>query len=119
MDDLISRQAAIDYFQRINDATNTDSRYNIGFVDGLEFCLNHLSTMPSAQPERKKGKWIKVKWNDVNPLTGRRGVYVGCSECGCPIPTDSQLDFIDKSEALFCYQCGADMREEKNNAEIH
>lgn len=69
--------------------------------------------------ERKKGKWIEIKRNDVNPLTGRRGVYVGCSECGCPIPTDSQLDYIDESEALFCYQCGADMREEKDNAKIH
>ena len=51
MDDLISRQAAIDHWRLIIDATNTDSRYNMGFVDGLEFCISHLSTMPSAQPE--------------------------------------------------------------------
>ena len=58
MDDLINRQAATEYFQRIIDATNTDGRYNLGFIDGLEFCINHLSTMPSIQPEQKKGKWI-------------------------------------------------------------
>lgn len=52
MDDLISRQAAIEYFKRIIDATNTDGRYNLGFIDGLEFCINHLSTEPSAQPEQ-------------------------------------------------------------------
>ena len=51
MDDLISRQQAIDHWRLIIDATNTDSRYNMGFVDGLEFCISHLSTMPSAQPE--------------------------------------------------------------------
>lgn len=51
MKDLIERQAAIDHWRLIIDATNTDSRYNMGFVDGLEFCISHLSTMPSAQPE--------------------------------------------------------------------
>ena len=50
MDDL-TRQAAINHWQAIIDATNESDRYNMGFVDGLEFCINHLSTMPSAQPE--------------------------------------------------------------------
>lgn len=48
--DCISRQDAIDHWRLIIDATSTDSRYNMGFVDGLEFCISHLSTMPSAQP---------------------------------------------------------------------
>lgn len=51
MDDLISRQAAIEHWRLIIDATSTDNEYNMGFVDGLEFCISHLSTMPSAQPE--------------------------------------------------------------------
>ena len=51
MDDLISRRAPIDHWRSIIDATNEDSIYNMGFVDGLEFCINHLSTMPSAQSE--------------------------------------------------------------------
>ena len=51
MSDLIERQDAVDHWRRIIDATNTDSRYNMGFVDGLEFCISHLTTMPSAQPE--------------------------------------------------------------------
>jgi len=53
MDDLISRQAAIEHWRLIIDATSTDSGYNMGFVDGLEFCISHLSTMPSAQPEQR------------------------------------------------------------------
>ena len=51
MSDLRSCREAVDHFRLIIDATNTDSRYNEGFVDGLEFCISHLSTMPSAQPE--------------------------------------------------------------------
>ena len=77
-------------------------------ADSLWKTLEIMDAQPTADvAKRKKGKWIKIKRNDV------RGVYVGCSECGCPIPTDSQLDFIDKSEALFCYQCGAEMKGDK------
>jgi hypothetical protein len=50
--DCISRAAAVDHFRLIIDATNTNNRYKTGFVDGLEVCISHLSTMPSAQPER-------------------------------------------------------------------
>lgn len=65
--DAISRQAAIDHWRLIIDATNTDSRYNMGFVDGFEFCISHLSTMPSAQPEPQWGKTVGVN----RPLADR------------------------------------------------
>lgn len=50
MSDLIDRQAAIDHWRSIIDATDGGDRYDMGFVDGLEFCISDLSTMPSAQP---------------------------------------------------------------------
>lgn len=83
--------------------------------------VNEVDICSAINPnviEQKRGKWIEIKRNDVNPLTGRRGVYVGCSECGCPIPTDSQLDYIDESEALFCFACGANMREDGEQDEL-
>ena len=57
---LIDTDAAIEHWRRIVDATSTDSGYNMGFVDGLEFCTSHLSTMPSEQTEMIKEirKWI-------------------------------------------------------------
>ena len=64
------------------------------------------------------GEWVEIKRKDVNPLTGRSGVYVGCSKCGCPIPTDNALDFIDESEVNICYNCGADMRPEPPEREV-
>ena len=74
-DGSTSKQAAIDHFRLIIDATNTDSRYNMGFVDGLEFCINHLSTMPSVQPEIircKDCKWKQgsecVRFAEVRPF---------------------------------------------------
>ena len=61
--------------------------------------------------EEKTGRWVEIERDDVNPFTGRRGVYVGCSECGSPIPTDSQIDFMDEGESKYCYNCGAMMEE--------
>lgn len=48
--DLINRQAAIDHWRSIIDATDGSDGYDMGFNDGLEFCISDLSTMPSAQP---------------------------------------------------------------------
>lgn len=97
--DTIYRQETIDAIKR--------SRF---LVDAMEKVIK----LPPAQTERKSGEWIEIKRSDINPLTGRCGVYVGCSECGAPIPTDSQLDYIDESEANYCINCGADMRGEKD-----
>ena len=56
--DCIYRQAAIDHWRSIIDATDGGDRYDMGFNDGLEFCISDLSTMPSAQPkiEERNGK---------------------------------------------------------------
>lgn len=51
---------------------------------------------PSAQPERKKGKWI--------PYSKVYECRYECSSCGY------HLIGIHESEANFCPNCGADMR---------
>ena len=73
MDDLISRQSAIDHFRSIIDATGIAEKYNEGFVDGLEFSVAHLSTMPSVQPE-------PAVWLMDGIVHGE--VMHRCSECG-------------------------------------
>lgn len=108
--DTISRQAAIDAADRA-DYTGLAVEDVKKVTDEV---VKELKKLPSVQPERKSGKWIEIKRSDINPLTGRCGVYVGCSECGAPISTDSQLDYIDESEANYCINCGADMRGEKD-----
>ena len=60
--DCISRQAAIDHFKSITDATNIKGRYNEGFVDGLDFAVEHLKTMPSVQPEPLSDAYMKAVW---------------------------------------------------------
>lgn len=51
MIDLISRQAAIERFYRIIEASNTNGDYNEGYVDGMEFCIELIHDLPAVQPE--------------------------------------------------------------------
>ena len=63
--------------------------------------LNDIEDAPTIE-KRKKGKWIR---ND-------NGTY-SCSLCQSWIPNEQRY------YANFCLYCGADMREENENAEIH
>ena len=92
MDDLISRQAAID---AINSIDNLDAKAR----GGIYFKLMGL---PSAQPERKRGCWVGI---DDEPCD----VYE-CDQCG------TTYDTVDNTWDLpyFCPNCGADMRGEKD-----
>ena len=74
--------------------------------DNLKGYLEESKTMDERTGN---GKWIEIKRTSINPLTGKHGVYLGCSECGTPIPTDNQLDSIDESDVKYCLFCGAKM----------
>lgn len=88
MDDLISRQAAIDALLGITAMRNTIP---------LDSAIFNIKKLPSAQPERKKGEWIR---ND-------NGTY-SCSVCQSWIPKEQH------NYARYCLYCGADMRGEQD-----
>ena len=97
MDDLISRQAAIDAVAKaLGEGSDllTDT-----FIDGIR---EVLSNVPSA--ERKKGRWIETD-------DGWDGVYYECSCCKEAFtlidgtPTDNLYNY--------CPNCGAEMRGEE------
>lgn len=88
MDDLISRQAAIDA-----------TWYEPSYTDPLNVLTevrDRLEALPSAQPERKKGRWI-----DMDD-------HVMCSCCGAT---------HYGSDKNFCPNCGADMRRNLDDLE--
>ena len=75
-DDLISRQAAIDLFP--NDTLEWDMK------DGYAapyLVRRMIEELPSAQPERKKGKWIH--YYDIE-----EGNY--CPNCGAKMDEDEE-----------------------------
>ncbi len=89
-DDLISRQAAISV---------TWNAHNTG-----DAC-RELRALPSAQPERKKGEWIKKISKKIKDKE-----YIGytpywyCSECGTKYEPAVANTIIN-----YCYNCGAEM----------
>ena len=68
---------------------------------GVEEAARRIEQLPSAQPERKTGRWIHLsrhKWIRTHK----------CDQCG------NILDFdgvnAGRGDANFCPNCGADMR---------
>lgn len=92
MDNLISRQAAIDAV----------SKGCLELRGVFKRCEDNLLSLPSAQPERKRGKWVRYDGDWLKTMCK-------CSECGAMIDINEQ--YIN----FFCYHCGAYMREESNN----
>ena len=88
MSDLISKQDAIRLAEQ-------------GQIQGFEWQFKKLCTLPSAEPERKKGKWIITsEFEDCR--------YAKCNQCNV-----TQVFYYDKPLTNFCPDCGADMRGEQ------
>lgn len=94
MDDLISRQDAIEVVDAVWEVTGDK---NVAKV------WDQIKDLPTVQPERKTGRWI-----DEGFYADGHGAHAfRCSECGGHI--------IEYDADPFCRWCGADMREEEQN----
>ena len=120
MSDLISRQAAIDAVKKntfrltFAEEQNCEGHLawsaNAVYSDVIEGALLEL---PSAQPKRKHGKWIKASGSWCTP--GGDPVWE-CSECGkgrhvYGIEWRSYGNDVADGQWVSCPNCGADMRE--------
>ena len=89
MNDLISRQVAIDAIYKEWDGTSYDGDgYYIASA-----CEEVLDELPSAQP--RKGEWID--YSDEG--------YVECPYCHSATNCDG-----NKDELHYCFSCGAELR---------
>lgn len=90
MDDLISRQAVINEAEEWIE-TYTSGRGGQRERDAIKHVISGIKTMPSAQPERKNGDWVRTSFYNDTPV---------CSECY----SEGRWDWD------YCPNCGADMR---------
>ena len=97
MDDLISRQAAID-------ALHMHLMYRMGTDSNKKRLDEWINNLPSAQPERNRGYWIEVD-DHYNRISGR------CSVCGW----ESHMYEDDVVGMDFCPNCGARLQEGEEN----
>lgn len=105
-EDLIDRQAAIDAIYLELDMIDHVPQW---VFDRLE---NGIKQLPSAQPMRKKGKWVEKEVTHIDDLKAK-DIITGwqsarCIECGKYHTTPYMYYFSDYD---FCPNCGADMRE--------
>ena len=113
MSDLISRQALCDDLREYKVhpvPISSDESEVKGYNDGIDLAISVIAEFPSAESERKTGKWIDVK---INSYTSR----TCCSECGSSAPFIYKSDDYYSNHAhgetartKFCPNCGADMR---------
>lgn len=105
MSDLIDRQKAIETLENLTcygidemrnlcDASVSDSE---GWLGGIKDAIDELQLLPSAEQERKNGKWQRRKGADCWE----------CSECHAVLERDD----LGQHNFYFCYHCGADMRD--------
>ena len=102
MDNLISRQAAIDTVWEHCRNVLESCNYDPFFTDYYKMAYRHVTDvikkLPSVQPERKPGKWIHER---LASTTGGSYPVIRCSECKGTIPFEW--------ETKFCPHCGAKM----------
>ena len=97
MQDLISRQAAIDAIRKIYDSVGI-----LGEKWAVDKCQMAIKDLPSAQPERQRGEWIEI--SSINHT-------YKCSECGRLLVNITDGRNNVSKHYPYCH-CGADMRGE-------
>ena len=98
-DDTISRQAAIDALRTHERKASHkwfDNQLDIEWNNAIDICCYDIEDLPSAQPERKRGKWINGT----------------CNQCGSHAPYWAMATTYYRSN--FCPSCGAYMRGEQD-----
>lgn len=100
MSNLISKQALCDYLREYKIypvPVSSDESEVKGYNDGIDLAISVIVEFPSAEPERKKGKWVRRKDADCWE----------CSECYAVLENSD----IENHNFYYCYHCGADMRD--------
>ena len=93
MNDLISREAAIDkLYKMLHDCFWADD-------EELDAVITTLNDLPSAEPERKTGRWREHYDRDDCMY------FWDCSVCH----NISHKTFLDKTKYRYCPHCGAKM----------
>ena len=114
MSDLINRQALCDDLReyKVYPVPGSSDESEVkGYNDGIDLAISVIAEFPSAEPERKKGKWIEI-YGYATP--GGDPVWK-CSECGKGIHVygieapSYNRDYTDGHQWVACPNCGAEM----------
>lgn len=102
MSDFIKRE---DVVEALYEAIRTDFRST--FTDSMSLAIAMANNLPSAEPERKMGRWERHNTYHGDDVSGFIDPDWRCSKCGEQANVNAwcMYDLTD-----FCPNCGADMR---------
>ena len=110
MNDLISRQAAISEIvgmttMGVEELVIAGDKEKYDWIKGLSDSLVKIINLPSAEPERKMGKWVEPTQEGCFRHDAK--AYAECSECG-------KKEFLGWRKN-FCPNCGTKMEGDGND----
>lgn len=103
--DCISRQAAIDAIKELCQHYTPTKSVN---HPHMNFVIEELEHLPSAQPERENGSWIRWYETKKDDYGVEYIPHCKCSKCGTEYDPHSSISIS------FCNVCGSDMRGEND-----
>lgn len=106
MDDLISRQAAIDALADMHCKSDEDGYVWIIRSDAWA----RIDALPSVTPKQKKGKWLR--YGEDGYPNNEDTVFWQCDQCL------EQYTGRAKKIPNFCPNCGADMRPTERDSNV-
>ena len=109
MSDLIDRQAILKHIEKIRQSVQMmdDTQRASIIMNGMYLCEKAVRNQPSAQPERKTGKWIVFDSDDDK----YDKIKCDCCKKGFTVDAYHWTDIgFTKDDLNFCPNCGADMR---------
>ena len=103
-EDCISRKASIEAMNKLFNQDCEDYGCEIPECFPAYRAIEELEMLPSVQPIRPKGEWIR--WYEIIKYENyeEHDPHCKCSKCNCEVDSYSS-QFIN-----FCPTCGADMR---------
>ena len=93
--------------KKLKDAINMCMSIDTSGLSELKAVLEDVEEMPTIEPERKKGHWIRHP-EQRNIFNGKT---IECSECH----EKYTVQYVE--DEWFCRHCGADMREDGESDE--
>ena len=113
MSDLIRREDVEKTIRKLCDICGEDKKYS-GIMCrscNLDSFIDALESIPSAEPERKKGEWLPHSGDedwDVCSVCG-----TGCKRREHGTTGDLSFPWVTEYNYQFCPNCGADMRDNR------
>lgn len=95
--DCVSRKMAIDEVNGLPKWSDKLGNICLDYSDVISV-LSDTEKLPSAQPERKNGHWIRHIRTDLGPKSND---IIECSECRIAFPTENMF------RRSFCPNCGS------------